>query len=480
MEITIISPSPHLQRISAYGVRILSACLKQIGCDVKLIFMPRQVGEVHSADVLDQIVALAKTSDLIGMSLMTDDLANAIPITQRLKQELSVPIIWGGVHPTIEPEESLKYADMVCIGEGEGCLVELVERMRTGEDYRHIPGTWQKEGGKLIRNPRRPLIQDLDRFPLPDLDLGNHFILWDGKIQPVTPEIFRVCLKDYYLTLTSRGCPFQCTYCWNHAFSRIYAGERIIRQRSVENVIAELRIVKERFPYVELICIDDDAFFLRTDEDIEEFSTQYREQIQIPMWVTGATPTTLTERKLAALANAGMTTFRMGIQTGSQRTKKLYRRTHSNQAIRNAVSLIHKFRDRINRPQYDIILDNPWETPRDLRTTLRFLSRLPVPYELFLFPLVFYPGTDLFEKARREGKMPAEESELERIRYHRFKPTFLNSLFFLLNDYARRGWCISPVLMFLLTSPLLIRLGASQLLYLVMRKRLEGGVDSDS
>jgi hypothetical protein len=81
MEITIISPSPHPQRISAYGVRILSACLKQIGCDVNLIFLPRQVGEVHPSDVLDQIVDLARTSDLIGMSLMTDDLANAILIS---------------------------------------------------------------------------------------------------------------------------------------------------------------------------------------------------------------------------------------------------------------------------------------------------------------------------------------------------------------------------------------------------------------
>lgn len=476
MNVTIISPSPHLQRISAYGVRILSSCLKRIGCDTRLIFLPRRIGELHPPEILDRIVDLARHSDLIGISLMTDDLANAIPITRRLKQELSAPVIWGGVHPTIEPEASLQYADMVCIGEGEESLVELVEKMRAGEDRPHIPGIWRKEGEKRIRTPRRPLIQDLDRLPFPDFDTENHFVLWNDGIQRVTSEILQVCLRDYYLTLTSRGCPFQCTYCWNHVFSRIYEGERTIRKRSVENVIAELKMVNDRFPYVEKICIDDDAFFLRTDEEIEAFCVQYREHVRIPMWVTGATPSTLNERKLAALANAGMTTFRMGIQSGSERTKRLYRRTHSNRAILNAVRLIHRFRETVRSPQYDIILDNPWETARDLRATLLFLSRLPVPYELFLFPLVFYPGTDLFEKARREGKMPAEESEIERIRHHRLKPTFLNGLFVLMNDYARRGWRISPAVMFLLTRPLLMRLGISPLIHRAMRKRLEDAV----
>jgi coproporphyrinogen III oxidase-like Fe-S oxidoreductase len=177
------------------------------------------------------------------------------------------------------------------------------------------------------------------------------------------------------------------------------------------------------------------------------------------MWATGATPANLSERKLAALTRAGMSCLRMGIQSGSTRTKQLYRRNHSNQAVLKAVSLIHQFPE-IKRPQYDIILDNPWETPQDLRQTLMLLSRFPVPFQLNLFPLQFYPGTDLYDKARAEGKISSDDLEITRARHHSFKQTFLNKLFFLIDKLAQRGVRTRPLGMFLLVNPIVTKLGS--------------------
>jgi anaerobic magnesium-protoporphyrin IX monomethyl ester cyclase len=472
MKISLISPSPHPNKISAYGVRIISSCLKKIGCDAQIIFLPRQVGEIYSEDVHSSIVELTRDADLIGISLMTDDLENAILITQTLKSQMTTPIIWGGIHPTIQPRECLSYADMVAIGEGEDSLLELVEKKRSGEDFSKVLGIWFKQAGQIIENSLRPLIRDLDRLPFPDYEYQDHWILFEGKVQPLNEDILRVCLREYYLTMTTRGCPYRCSYCWNHAYNRLFQGNPLIRKRSITNVIEELKSVNDRFPFVEMICIDDDAFFLRSDEEIEEFGRQYQKHIPIPMWVTGATPATLSERKLAALTQAGMTSLRMGVQSGSPHTKQLYKGSHSNQAVLKAVQLIHQFRE-IKKPQYDLILDNPWETSRDLCQTLMFLSQFPVPYQLFFFPLQFYPGTDLYEKARTEGKIPSDELEIVRARHHGFKQIYLNELFFLLDNLAQRGMRIQPWKMFLLVNPVLIKLGLSRVLHSYLRQKFD-------
>lgn len=472
MNVTLISPSPHVNKIHAYGVRLLSACLKRAGHQVDIIFLPRVLGEFYPPRVIDQIVELTAHAGLIGVSLMTDDYENAIRITAALKRASRTPVLWGGIHPTLLPHDCLKHADMVCIGEGEDAIVELADRMSRGEDYRQVAGVWFRDGDRATMNPLRPLIQDLDRLPYPDYDPARHYVLYDGEIRPMSAELIELCLKEYYLTLTTRGCPSHCTYCWNHAYNRIFAESHRIRKRSVDNVIGELKAITARFPFIELICVDDDAFFMRTNEDIEEFGAKYKEQVKIPMWVTGAAPLTITPRKLDALTAAGLTAVRMGIQSGSARTKKLYQRQHSNRSVLNAARLLDRYRDKIKRRQFDIILDNPWETDADLRQTLMLLSHFPLPYELIIFPLMFYPGTDLEKKARGEGLITIDGTVPDRIRRHQFKMSFLNRLFMLLDQCARNGVRIGSAEMRLITSPSLRRLGVSEWWLGRIRRRL--------
>ncbi len=242
MTITLISP---YESIESYGLRIISSCLKKAGHKTQLIFMPKKIGELYEKKTLEGIVDLSKDSDLIGISLSTNFFERSVQITNELKRELKAPIIWGGVHPTVKPEECLQYADLVCGGEGEEAMVELAEKMGKGGDYYNVKNLCFKDDkGKIICNPLRPLIQDLDSLPFQDYDLKTHFVLFRGKVyrmeEAISGGFFDTLNPCGYLTFFSRGCPHVCTYCCNNNFNKLYSGQKPFRKRSVDNVIEEL------------------------------------------------------------------------------------------------------------------------------------------------------------------------------------------------------------------------------------------------
>jgi len=128
------------REIMCIGVRLLSACLRRAGHETRVIFLPlrdsRRQNDASCPNypqaVLDDVTELCQDADLVGLSLMTNQFLPAVAVTEHLKRELNVPVIWGGVHPTVSPEECLACADMVCIGEGEGTLIELADRLAEG------------------------------------------------------------------------------------------------------------------------------------------------------------------------------------------------------------------------------------------------------------------------------------------------------------------------------------------------------------
>ena len=148
MKITLVSPYPDLK---AFGLRTLSSCLKKKGHDVQSIFLPKRFKDRYEEKDLNGLVELSKRTDLVGISLMTNFFDNAVQITQALKNQCNIPVLWGGVHPTIRPDECLKYADMVCIGEGEESLAELANTMDDKKSYYNIGGIWFKDKENIIK-----------------------------------------------------------------------------------------------------------------------------------------------------------------------------------------------------------------------------------------------------------------------------------------------------------------------------------------
>jgi anaerobic magnesium-protoporphyrin IX monomethyl ester cyclase len=458
MRITLLAPSP--VDISAFGVRALAAYLKSHGYPVRTVIIPGGVerlkyrtGYVYQYDprLLDEVVELCRGSDLIGISFMSHFYDRARQLTEHLKKNLKAPIIWGGIHPTVRPEDSLDYADLVLVGEGEEAFLELVDSLAAGKDIHHLQNIWMKKGQEIIKNPLRPLIQDLDRLPAFDFGLEEHYLYCNltKRFKPVDKELLKHNLPREptpfgtfsdsfvrtisYKTMTSRGCPHHCAYCAERTLALMYRGQRYLRFRSPEHVIAELKWVKKEMPFVESIYLFDDTFLARPLKDIQHFSRLYQQEIGLPFCIQ-ASPTTTSVEKMEALVAAGLMFAEMGIQSVSQRGMSIYRREIKPEKILEAAHILHRYYPKIFPPAYHVILDNPWETPADVAKTLELLLRLPRPFWLCRSSLIMFPGTEIFDRAVREGLIQTKEDERRLIYSKDFNTpegSYLNFLIYL-------------------------------------------------
>jgi len=225
----------------------------------------------------------------------------------------------------------------------------------------------------------------------------------------------------------------------------MYAKKKIFRKRSPVNVIEELESVINKFSFIDKIIFDDDNFFMQKIEEIETFALMYKKRIGLPLLIAGLSPETVDKAKMSCLVNAGLEEIRLGIQSGSFRVRRMYNRNHSNEKIEEAIKIIYSFKDRLKHMNYDVMLDNPWETEEDIVETIRLLSKIPHPRHLIIYSLTFYPGTPLYERARKEGIINDDRRDVYRKFYSSSgtKRTYLNNLIFLLEcDSAKRdiGW----------------------------------------
>ncbi|HHT9111845.1 MAG: B12-binding domain-containing radical SAM protein [Planctomycetes bacterium] len=463
MKITLISPYPD---ITAFGIRTISAYLKNHGHKTQLIFLPDPFGDNlafgvkrYNESVLDALIPLCKDSNLIGISLMTNFYEGAVQITKKLKAGLESPIIWGGIHPTIRPEESIEHADIVCMGDGEDSLLELVTRMGKGEPYIDIKNLWFKGSGKVVKNPPRNLSHNLDIYPRPDYSMDDHHIMYEGKIQPLTFALMKQYFekgtvsqylkKIGYQTMTGRGCPHKCTYCINDTLKTMYNNDNYLRWRSTAHVIDELLWVKESLHYVGYIWISDDAFFARNKNNLEEFCKEYKEKIGLPFTCL-ASPMTISEEKMEMLVDAGLIYLQMGVESGSKRIQELFNRKQmDNEKLMKAFRIINKYKDRMYPPSYDFILDVPYETDMDKVDSLKLIAEIPKPFHLQPFSLVLYPGTKLYEQARKDGLIADEKKQIYEKSYTMRSQTYLN----LLITLSKNGKFPSPLLRFFVSSP---------------------------
>lgn len=442
MNIVLITPTP--PDINAFGVRTISSVLKKAGFTTKIIFLPGGIERLrfdghyvyrYSEKTLDQISELCRDTDLIGFSFMSQYFDRAVQITGHLKKNGSQPIIWGGIHPTYRAEQCLDYCDIVCIGEGELAVAELAGRISRGEDYTNIDNCWVKSNRGVSKNKPGAIVQNLDTLPFVDYDITDHYV-YDWRSEDIV-RVSEEIMKDQFLklpyfrdehliayrTMTSRGCPHRCSYCASSAMMQL-------RRRSVDNVIEELRQMCSRFQYIKLISFFDDTFFAAPVEYFEEFRDKYKNKVGLPFHAQ-CSPSTINEKKLELLVGAGLYFTEMGIQTGSEKTKKIYRRVVSNDKILEAADLINRYGSKMLTPEYHVILDNPWEETEDVLNTLRLLIALPGKFKLQISSLIFFPGTELNERARKEGLLKDELNEVCRKPFTFPKGTYLNYLIYL-------------------------------------------------
>jgi radical SAM superfamily enzyme YgiQ (UPF0313 family) len=393
MEILLISLQsfPHATIVKSHGISYIYSILEKHNHNVTVLYLPTDEREGDIKEISRFVTNL--NPDLIGFSLMTIHFDRCIKLTEELKKT-KIPVIWGGVHSIIAPEECLKYVDMVCAGEGEHAIIELTTRMENNEDYYDVKNIWFFKNGKIIKNPRS-VNQNLDELPL-KVDL-NSYVLHKGKIRKLNKRLYKAVIKGHglwYDIIASRGCPYSCSYCCNSTFSKLFGKQ--IRRRSVANVIKELSEIKEQF---KLINFQDDCFIM-DNKWLEEFCREYKLRINLP-FNCRIMPPLVTEKRIKLLKEAGLRTVIMGLQSGSDHiNKNVFNRPVTSKQFIAAAKILKKYKILC---LYDIITDNPYETENDVLKTIDVLLSIPKPFFLDLFSLRFFPHTALYEKAVKDG-----------------------------------------------------------------------------
>lgn len=468
MKIALLSPYPD---VTNFGLRTLSGVLREAGHATSMLFLPDLAGEgqtQHAAlgaeryppEALRAVVDRVGDARLVGISVMTHYFDSAVQLTAAIKARYgdAVAVIWGGFHPSVRPEETLAHADYAAVGDAEALLLELVRCMEAGEtaDLSHIPSLVWRDGQVVRRNTVCALEQELDRFPAPDFSLEDHWVLDGEALRPMDRglllrhlrrgSISQLFGKTGYQTMTGRGCPHACSYCGNSFYRSLYKRQRYVRFRSVEHVLAELEDITRRFPEVDLIWFSDDSFFARPEEDYLSLLREYKARIGLPFYLL-ASPGTFTEARYAAAVDAGLLCIQMGIEHGSPRIQELFgRKAMDNASVLEAARIIAKYTHRTAPPHYDLVYDLAWETLEDRLATLELVSRLPKPYRLQVFSILYYPGTPLHTLAVEDGLLVDERDQIYDRMYAERHDSYTNTLLFL----ARRGRMPHPLLRLLI------------------------------
>lgn len=415
----------------AFGVRSLYGALRRHGIPAKLLHFGltkgfRDVSAVRllqcrfhlnttyvepvTREEYDQCVAAIRAQNplLVGLSVESRMVPFARALTVGLAEQLpEVPLIWGGIHPTVDTNHSLKFVDTVCVGEGEEALVEVVQRLQRGDrDFRGIPNlAGRAPDGSPYNGPLR-LIENLDSLPLPLVEEQDHLFV-PADIPDRIRHLKRnegVAIYEAYNTLASRGCAFSCSYCYSEAVRRLFAGlgTRYLRRRGVDSVLREIKSVVQRKNY-RFIAFWDDLF--ENDETwLREFSSRYRKEIGLPFGVALCIQL-VNDRVVNLLKAAGCHSVGVGIQTGSVRVnREIYKRAFDKDQVLRAAALLNSNFDTF----YHLILENPYEEEGDIRETIELFRRFPHPFRMSGNALLWFPGQGITRRALEDGKIVEE------------------------------------------------------------------------
>ena len=383
------------------GLESIMAYVQSKGHLVELIYEPA-LGDNGYIDIPalnnffynDELVinkALRFKPDLICFSAITNLYMPIKKLARKFKKVMpDIPIIVGGIHPTSLPEETISQDcfDMICLGEGEGAMEDLLQRMREKRSYNDVKNLWVKDStGYIHKNDKRPVIRPLESLPNP----AKSFF---AKYGALTSRI---------MIMTTRGCPFACTFCVNSFRNAAYSGEVYLRQRAVDNVIADMVDIKNKYN-PKKFRFEDDVFAFN-QKWLDEFKIAYKEKINLPFHCY-VTPSTAKDSILKSLAEAGCESVSMGIQSGSEkiRTKLLHRR-HSDELIIAAAERIKKYGLKL---QAEYIFGFPEETPEEMWKSFELNDKLNA-YNTASFIFYPYPKTALADYSIENGYLSKED-----------------------------------------------------------------------
>ncbi len=358
-------------------------------------------------DLMDEIMQFKP--DVIGMTITEDTSLVGFELANTVKKKYSkAKIIFGGVFCITNPEAVIIHpsVDIVCIGEGEVALPELLHNLECGKNITDIQGLWIKQGIKsIVKNPVAPPV-DLDKLPFPDLNLidDKHLYL------PMAGHVYKMVHIG-----SQRGCPRKCNYCCNQIFLkayRQYIKEYLGRRMSILRLIENLVYLKENFD-INFFQIIDDDFLVRSLDDIKHFHALYKEKVGLPFWIQ-AEANHVTDEKIYYLKDAGCIAIAIGIETGNEFIRqKVYNRHTSREATLHAFEIMHKYGIRTSG---NVIVGVPHEGRREIFDTIDLVRKCK-PRALNVNVFAPYYGTELRNYCVEKGYLDKNYIHDGRIRW---------------------------------------------------------------
>src|SRR5271157_170688 len=413
---------------NAHGLRMMSSILRRNGHECHIVFLKRygcspsveaEPGDypwigidtrgrefryAHGSPITPRELELLRgllqriRPGAIGMSVTTPLRKRNMRVTQFIRTFSNAPVIWGGYDPTVNTGDCMDHCDYACVGEGDVTILEIARHLDAGENLDGIANLSYRRGGTTVTIPRGPLVSDLDSLPWRDNSPEFKYFIEDDRLIESYP-LLTDRPPGTYQTISSRGCPYRCTYCCEASMKDLYAGERFLRRRSARDTVAELAEAKKEFGATGIMF--EDEIFGMDHKWLQQFVPLYREQVGLP-FSAYLYPTRNIDKLLPMLKEAGLRSCCVSLQSGSERIhKNVFDRPYDRALFLKTIRLCRSW-DVVFYT--DIITFNPYEEESDLQNTLDALLDIEGPYGLCINKLFVLPGTPLAERMRRDGK----------------------------------------------------------------------------
>ncbi len=327
--------------------------------------------------------------DIVGITSVTPSIYEAYKVAEIAKKvSEDCTVILGGPHATFTPRQTLeecKYIDVIVRGEGEETARELVENIEKGAPLNEVKGISFRNKNEIIDTEPRPFIKNIDDIPFPSRDLlPMHLYQFNGV--------------KYTTMLTSRGCPFKCTFC---SSSRLFGG--YWRGRSPENVLEEMKTVYEKYG-IRNIEIVDDTFTLNQERAEKICDGMIKEGLDI-IWGASSRVDTLSKRLVEKMKKAGCWIIYLGIESGSQKILDAIGKRTTIEQAKEAVKIV---RDAGIKVLGSFIIGFLQDTTETIKETIKFAKSLNLDYAQFSI-LTPYPGTPIFDYAKNNSMLLTED-----------------------------------------------------------------------
>lgn len=313
------------------GMMYISAALKKKGHQTEMI-------QTDLEDV-DELMTSYKP-DFVCYSICTGEHRFALEINNILKKKYQFKSIFGGPHCTFFPEMARQEnIDFLVIGQGEIAIVDIAGG---------------REKNKIVR---KPLIEDINEIPFPDRELFYKYT-----------EFRENPMKNI---ITTRDCPYNCSYCFNHLWKEMYKDEshKLFQKRTVDNVIEEIKMIKKKYLLKKVLFIDDN--FIVNDKWLDEFCEKYPQRINLP-FLCSLTVNLLDEERVKKLKKAGLEMANFALESADPSVRKnILNRGHvKNEEVVKAIKLFKKYNIRIRMQN---MIGLPVEDPlKEALNTLKF------------------------------------------------------------------------------------------------------------